>query len=130
MDAHEPPSPFPRDADLPRGWTHGWTFRLDSASAPRPVPVDADTVATARAAARAMQEALLEAQRQSLLVDAAVATLVEQGSSAAQVAGDVGLSVHTADDLVGGMPMLESVCRDVVAHAEGHPRWERGQPPA
>lgn len=122
MDAYEPPQDFPPDSQLPPGWTRGWTHRLSSDDPPRIVPVDVHTVAAARGATLALQNALQEAQRQSLLVDAAVASLVEQGASANQVTGDVGLSMHTAEDLVGGMPMLESVCRDVVAQAEGRRR--------
>lgn len=137
MDAHEPRDRVPGDAasagedaranpQPPRGWSGGWSFRIDGADAPRVVPVDAATVATARAAGRAMQVALLEAQRQSRLLDDAIAALVAQGASANQIAGDAGLSLHTAQDAVAGMPILESVCRDGVAEADGAPR--RGGP--
>lgn len=127
MDTHEQPQEFPPDSQSPPGWAHGWTFRLSSDEAPRIVSVDPDTVAAARAAARAMQDALLEAQRQSVLVDEAVASLAHRGASASQIMGAVGLSMHTAEDLIGGMPMLESVCRDGVAHAEGQRRDRANQ---
>lgn len=112
MDAHEPPS-FARDPS-PRA---DWAFSLTSDDVAQQPDLDPDDVAAGRAALRAMAEAFGEVQRQSVLLDAAIAALVAQGATSGHVAG-LGLSGPVSERLMGGMAALEWMCRDGVAHFE------------